>query len=117
MEEKKFRNKVGWFQFLCCAMVIWSHAGNAELFLGKAGKNHWLSRLEYVHFPAVMGVSIPCFFMISGYLFFRFFTFDQLKEKWKRAGADTSDPISVLEPALLCGISCWKPDSGSSGYR
>ena len=69
MEEKKFRNKVGWFQFLCCAMVIWSHAGNAELFLGKAGKNHWLSRLEYVHFPAVMGVSIPCFFMISGYLF------------------------------------------------
>ena len=35
MEEKKFRNKVGWFQFLCCAMVIWSHAGNAELFLGK----------------------------------------------------------------------------------
>ena len=84
MEEKKFRNKVGWFQFLCCAMVIWSHAGNAELFLGKAGKNHWLSRLEYVHFPAVMGVSIPCFFMISGYLFFRFFTFDQLTEKWKR---------------------------------
>jgi fucose 4-O-acetylase-like acetyltransferase len=84
MEEKKFRNKVGWFQFLCCVMVIWSHAGNAELFLGKAGKNHWLSRLEYVHFPAVMGVSIPCFFMISGYLFFRFFTFDQLTEKWKR---------------------------------
>ena len=84
MEEKKFRNKVGWFQFLCCAMVIWSHAGNAELFLGKAGMNHWLSHLEYVHFPAVMGVSIPCFFMISGYLFFRFFTFDQLTGKWKR---------------------------------
>ena len=63
MEEKKFRNKVGWFQFICCAMVIWSHAGNAELFLGKDGMNHWLSRLEYVHFPAVMGVSIPCFFM------------------------------------------------------
>ena len=86
MEEKKFRNKVGWFQFLCCAMVIWSHAGNAELFLGKAGKNHWLSRLEYVHFPAVMGVSIPCFFMILGYLFFRFFTFDQLKEKYPTLG-------------------------------
>lgn len=84
MEEEKFRNKVGWFQFICCVMVIWSHAGNAELFLGKVSADSWLSRLEYVYVPAVAGISIPCFFMISGYLFFRFFSWAQLKGKWRR---------------------------------
>ncbi len=76
--------KVSMFQLVCCIMVIWSHAGNAEMFLGKLDAAHPLMVLEYDIIPAVIGVCIPCFLMISGYLFFRNFTIDMLKGKWER---------------------------------
>lgn len=84
MEEGRFRRKIGWFQFCCCVMVIWNHAGNAELFLGSLEPAHPLMRLEYGIFPAVIRISIPCFFMMSGYQFFRGFTMKKLEGKWKR---------------------------------
>ncbi len=84
MEEKRFRMKINWFQFLCCISVIWNHAGNAELFLGSLSQEHWLMQLEYKFIPAVLRVNIPCFLMMSGYLFYRDFTICQLPGKWKR---------------------------------
>lgn len=84
MENDRFRRKINWFQFLCCISVIWNHAGNAELFLGSLSREHWLVQLEYQMIPAVLRINIPCFFMMSGYLFFRDFTIDQLPGKWKR---------------------------------
>lgn len=76
--------KIGWFQFFCSIMVIWSHAGNAELFLGKLDRNHPLMVFEYQLIPAVARISIPCFLMISGYLFYRGFAMKDLPGKWKR---------------------------------
>lgn len=84
MEEDRFRKKIGWFRLCCCIMVIWSHAGNAELFLGKLGEGHPLMLLEYKIVPAVIRISIPCFLMMSGYQFFRGFTMKELPGKWKR---------------------------------
>ena len=84
MEEGKFRRKIGWFQFLSCLMVIWTHAGNAELFMGKLDAGHLLMRLQTKFVPAVMRICIPAFIMISGYQFFRGFTMEALPGKWKR---------------------------------
>ena len=84
MEEGDFRRKIGWFQFCCCVMVIWNHSGNAELFLGRLEQSHPLMHLQYGIFPAIIRVSIPCFFMVSGYQFFRGFTMEKLSGKWRR---------------------------------
>lgn len=84
MEDKQFRMKINWFQFLCCISVIWNHAGNAELFLGSLSQGHRLMQLEYKLIPAVLRVNIPCFIMMSGYLFYRDFAIYQLLGKWKR---------------------------------
>ena len=84
MEEGRFRRKIGWFRLCCCIMVIWSHAGNAELFLGKLEEGHPLMWLEGKMVPAIIRISIPCFLMMSGYQFFRGFTMKELPGKWKR---------------------------------
>ncbi len=84
MEEKAFRRKVGWFQFICCLLVIWNHAGNAELFLGEADTSHPLWVMENGVVLRVASVSIPCFLMLSAYLFYRNFTWQDLPGKWKR---------------------------------
>lgn len=41
-------------------------------------------RLEYEMIPAVIRINIPCFLMISAYLFYRDFTWAKLPGKWKR---------------------------------
>lgn len=84
MEESRFRRKITWFQFACCVLVIWSHAGNAELFMGKLEKTHPLMQLEYGIGSSLIRVSIPCFLMVSAYLFYRNFSWDKLPGKWKR---------------------------------
>lgn len=84
MEESKFRKKIIWFNFVCCILVIWNHAGNTELFLGAEAAGSILHRLEYEFVPALLRVNIPCFMMISGYLFFRDFSWEKLPGKWKR---------------------------------
>ena len=48
MEEKQFRNKIQWFTFLFSILVVWVHAFNAELFLGKGPGAAGLKRVETV---------------------------------------------------------------------
>ncbi len=95
MKEKRFRKKIGWFQFVCCLLVIWNHSGNLEMpgdITGAAGLP-W--RIEFEIVPAVIRINIPCFFMLSAYLFYRGFDLRQLKPKWKRRVK------SLLIPYLL----------------
>ena len=98
MEEGRFRRKIGWFRLCCCIMVIWSHAGNAELFLGKIDQGHVLMWLEVRIVPAIIRISIPCFLMMSGYQFFRGFTMKELPGKWKRR------VTTLLIPYLLWNL-------------
>ena len=84
MEEEKFRKKILWFNFVCCLLVIWNHAGNADLFFGAQAAEHFLYHFEYEWMAALIRVNIPCFMMISGYLFFRNFQWESLPDKWKR---------------------------------
>ena len=39
MPEPKFHQKIAWFNFICCLMVIWTHSGNADLFFPELGQD------------------------------------------------------------------------------
>ncbi len=98
MEERDFRKKVGWFQFICCLLVIWNHAGNAELFLGESAAGHPLWTFQYGAALEFARASIPCFLMLSAYLFYRNFTWQDLVGKWKRR------VTSLLVPYLVWNL-------------
>lgn len=98
MQENFFRRKVSCFQFICCLLVIWNHAGNAQLFLGQMDQGHPLWRFEYGTMLEIVQYSIPCFLMLSGYLFCRNFRWEALPGKWKRRVK------SLLIPYLLWNL-------------
>ena len=83
MGEKQFRNKIQWFTFLFSILVVWVHAFNAELFLGKGPVAAGLKRVETVVGNGLGQFAVPGFFMISAYLFYRGFTWEKLGRKWK----------------------------------
>lgn len=98
MEERNFRKKVGWFQFVCCILVIWNHAGNAELFLGESAAGHPLTAFQNGAALEIARASIPCFLMLSAYLFYRNFSWKDLVGKWKRR------VTSLLVPYLVWNL-------------
>ena len=98
MEEKYFRRKIGWFQFICCLLVIWNHAGNAELFLDGPATDHPLWVFQNGAALEIARASIPCFLMLSGYLFYRNFAWQDLVGKWMRR------VTSLLVPYLIWNL-------------
>ena len=95
MPEPKFHQKIAWFNFICCLMVIWTHSGNADLF-----SRNWGQDAPWWHFqyPVIQGNSAgghPCFIMLSAYLFYRNFTMKRLGEKLNKR------LHSLLVPYLL----------------
>ncbi len=95
MGEAQFRNKVTWFSFVFSLLVVWIHAYNAELFLGKGNVSAMAAGLEMMLGEGIGQIVVPGFFMISGYLFFYHFSWDQLYGKWERRIR------SVLVPYIL----------------
>lgn len=90
-----FRNKVTWYSFAFSLLVIWIHAYNAELFLGSSAEGSVAMMVETFLGERIGQIAVPGFFMISGYLFFRDFTWNKLPEKWERRIR------SVLVPYIL----------------
>lgn len=95
MEEKGFRNKIYWFTFFLSILVVWVHASNSELFLGRTAAAATVSRMEHFIGYTVAQIAVPGFFMISAYLFYRNFTWKKLSEKW------LSRVRSILVPFIL----------------
>ncbi|MCC8127997.1 MAG: acyltransferase [Clostridiales bacterium] len=95
MQDYPLRNKITWFSFALSLLVIWIHAGNAELFLGTGKEAELLSRIESAFSDYIGQIAVPGFFMISGYLFFRDFRRGSLAGKWERR------IHSVLVPYIL----------------
>ena len=78
MKDEVFRNKVTWFSFGFSLLVIWVHSYNAELYLGKAPEMAAVYRLQHAVGDGLGQIAVPGFFMISGYLFYRDFTWEKL---------------------------------------
>lgn len=93
--EASFRNKVIWFSFAFSLLVIWVHSYNAELYLGRTEEMARIYRLEHWIGDRIAQIAVPGFFMISGYLFYRDFTWEKLRGKWNRRIR------SVLVPYIL----------------
>ena len=83
MPEAKFHQKIAWFNFICCLMVIWTHSGNADLFFPELGQDAPWWHFQYPVMQEILRVDIPCFIMLSAYLFYRNFTMKRLGEKIK----------------------------------
>ena len=71
MREKRFRDNVTWMSFLLTLLVIWTHALNAELFLGETGKSSAAGLTESLLGEHLAQIAVPGFFMMSAVLFFR----------------------------------------------
>ncbi len=85
--EEQFHNKITWFSFVFSALVVWVHSMNITEGPGAAFENF---------FGDTAGqIAVPGFFMISGYLFYRNFSWEKLGEKW------SSRIRSVLVPFVL----------------
>lgn len=84
MTELEFRNKVTWFSFALSLLVIWVHSYNAELFLGYQAMTGTVYVLEHRIGDWFGQIAVPGFFMISGYQFYRDFSWEKLKGKWQR---------------------------------
>lgn len=84
MNEKQFRSKITWFSFAFSLFVVWVHSYNAELFLGSSAESAAVDALERWLGDSIGQIAVPGFFMISGYLFYRSFSWEKLPGKWQR---------------------------------
>lgn len=98
MEEKCFRNQIHWITFLFSILVIWVHSFNAELYLGATETAVRVRQLEQILGEGLGQISVPGFFMVSSYLFYRGFTWSRLPAKWQ------SRIRSILIPYLLWNL-------------
>lgn len=95
MREADFRKKIIWFTFAFSILVVWTHSFNAELFMGATKAGDRIYEIESFFGETAAQIAVPGFFMLSGYLFYRNFTWKKLGSKWK------SRIRSVLVPYLL----------------
>ena len=79
ISEKIFRKKITIINFLCIVIVIFIHTYNIDVY-NLEGKEfnleasiYWLER----YFKVLTAIGTPFFFIISGYLFFRTFSFSR----------------------------------------
>lgn len=84
MGGKAFYNKITWFSFVFSLLVVWIHSYNAELFLGKTAEMERIYQIEHWIGDGIGQIAVPGFFMISGYLFYRDFSWEKLRGKWQR---------------------------------
>lgn len=95
MKETEFSRKITWFSFIFSVLVVWTHSFNAELFLGDTVYGDRLNGIESLFGNLAAQIAVPGFFMISGYLFYRNFTWRRLGSKWM------SRIRSVLVPYIV----------------
>lgn len=80
--ENRFSYKLIWFQFMLSVLVVLIHAvNNAPILL--------VDNAEVVvffgnMFSYVGNIAVPCFFSVSGFLFYQQFKWDKLLGKFKR---------------------------------
>lgn len=92
-----FRKKVDTVNFILALLVMFIHSYNIEQYLDIEGlEKTWAFQIEFFLSHALGDMAVPCFFMISAYLFFRKYKWNKIIEKYK------TRVKSVLIPYL-----CW----------
>ncbi|MBR2669581.1 MAG: acyltransferase [Solobacterium sp.] len=97
LNELSVRHKITRISFFCCMLVIWVHTYNLDV-CGITDTSSGFSRVVYLLenlWGNLAGTAVPFFFFLSGYLFYRTFHMDKLREKY------ISRIHSILIPYLL----------------
>lgn len=81
MKEETFKNKILWYNFIMCLLVVCIHAQNMHIFLEPVP---WINHSISFLVERIACLAVPGFFMCSGYLFYRNFTWEKIPEKLKR---------------------------------
>ena len=80
MRQDGFRNRVIWYNYILCILVILIHTENTTLFTNAVP---FLNMFEYVVVEKIARAAVASFFLCSGYLFYRNFSMDMVMNKWK----------------------------------
>ena len=81
MKEETFKNKILWYNFILCILVVCIHAQNMHIFIDPVT---WINRSSSFLVEQFACLAVPGFFMCSGYLFYRNLTWKKIPEKLKR---------------------------------
>lgn len=83
--EKQFRNKITIYSFIAMIVVIYIHAYNLPVYHIAEDSVGFARLVFYVESVAgsLWTAAVPMFFMISGFLMFRNFTWDKLWNKYQ----------------------------------
>lgn len=83
--EQQFRNKITIYSFVAMMAVIFIHTYNLSVYQvseDSVGFARFVFYFESVA-TSLWGAAVPMFFMISGFLMFRNFTWDKLRSKYQ----------------------------------
>ena len=85
MNKNTFSNRVTWYNFILCIFVVWIHAQNTDLFTEVVmieGKPLF-NQIEQTMVSDIAVVGVAGFFLCSGYLFYRNYSWGKVLEKYK----------------------------------
>lgn len=83
--EQQFRNKITIYSFLAIIAVVFIHTYNLAVYHiseDSVGFSRFVFYFESVA-ASLWGAAVPMFFLISGFLLFRNFTWDKLWSKYQ----------------------------------
>ena len=103
MNKNTFSNRVTWYNFILCIFVVWIHAQNTDLFtevVMTEGKPLF-NQIEQTIVSDIAVVGVAGFFLCSGYLFYRNYSWGKVLEKYKTRFVGLVDSICDLDTALL----------------
>lgn len=79
--EEIFRNKILWYNFILCTLVVYIHAQNMYVFTEPVT---WINQSILFLVDKITSWAVPGFLMCSAYLFYRNLTWSKIPEKLKR---------------------------------
>lgn len=85
MNKGSFQNKVSWYNFILCIFVVWIHTQNTTRFTQEVliDGQPLLSWIEQVIVSEIAVIGVAGFFLCSGYLFYRNYTWKKVFEKYR----------------------------------
>lgn len=78
MQEAQFRNKVNWISIICAILVVFLHSYS----FGEGTQDLFAYHLEFFISRNIAQASVPTFFALSAFLFYRNFSYSKLGAKY-----------------------------------
>lgn len=84
MKENSFSNRIRWYNFVLCVMVILIHSQSMTYFTEPAANYAFFSGIEVFITEKICRWAVSGFYLCSGFLFYRNLCWDNIRSKLKR---------------------------------